>query len=401
MNFTSQASGTPLAALTRSETGRTGRLHAYMPELDGLRAVAILMVVAFHLRLPFCSLGWAGVFLFFVLSGFLITGILLDAKPEPNYFRNFYFRRALRIFPIYYLTLAGLVALALGTHKTVLDLGWYLVYFQNYLLGVTSFQPAFPTAFDHSWSLAVEEQFYFLWPLAVWLLSRRALLALSLVLAVGAAIFRYIVASQSGSFTLAFTPLACVVDSLAAGAILAILLRSRLAEKCGNSLGYAALAVGGGGALFIILHNGLNCFWTNWMGAPSLNHLLLSTLAILFSGLILVALDPKTFLAFLLRLPPLCHLGRISYGLYMYHWPVLLLLPSVLKKCGVETLPLRYWVPLYLAVTYLVALASWQLLEKRVLALKRHFANHAPNREPQTLGRGKNTLRLTEPRPAN
>jgi len=347
-----------------------------MPELDGLRAVAILAVIAFHLRLPFCSLGWAGVFLFFVLSGFLITGILLDSKSQPHYFRNFYARRSLRIFPIYYATLLGVMALAWNRHWTVHDAGWYLLYLQNYLLGVTYFLPEFPAAFDHSWSLAVEEQFYLLWPLAVLLLSRRALLWFCPVLILGAALARYVVAAQTGSFTLAFTPLACVVDSLAAGALLAILRRSPIAEKYGKRAGYAAITVGGGAAAFMVIHSGLERFWTGWMASPSVNHLLLSAMAVMFSGLILVALDQKTYLAALLRIGVLRHIGKISYGLYMYHWPLLLLLPLLLKKIGLETPRFRYWLPIYLTVTYFVALASWHLFEKRMNGLKRYFAHN-------------------------
>ena len=368
------ACGASPEEVARPDPGEAVRLPAYMPELDGLRAMAILTVIAFHIHLPFCSLGWAGVFLFFVLSGFLITGILLDSKQDPHYLRNFYARRALRIFPIYYVTLLGLAALAFCTHRTIHDVGWYLCYLQNYLLGVNSFSPAFPAAFDHSWSLAVEEQFYFLWPLAVLLLSRHLLLGLCLVLLVGAALARYVVAAQTESFSLAFTPLACVVDSLAAGAMVAILRRSPMAGKCGKGVGYAAIAVGGGGAALIIVHNGLDCFWGGWMARPSVNHLMLSALAITFSGLILVALDRTTYLAALLRAGVLRHIGKISYGLYMYHWPLLLLLPLLLKQFGLEPLRFRYWLPVYLAVTYIAALMSWQFFEKRINAMKRHFA---------------------------
>jgi peptidoglycan/LPS O-acetylase OafA/YrhL len=396
MNVESPTCSAPPLPAPLPVAGETGRLPGYMPELDGLRAVAILSVMAFHLQLPFCSLGWAGVFLFFVLSGFLITGILLDAKSDRHYFRNFYARRALRIFPIYYVTLFALVALAIGTHKTIHDAGWYFAYLQNYLLGVNSFLPAFPAAFDHSWSLAVEEQFYLLWPLAVLVLARRALLGLCVALFVGAGMARFAVADLTGSFSLAFTPLACVVDSLAAGAILAVLRRSPAAGACGKGLGYTAVAVGGGSALLIIAHNGLERFWTGWMAGPSINHLLLTSLAILFGGLILVALDRETYLAAVLRLGVLRHLGKISYGLYMYHWPLLLFLPGLLKKCGWDP-RFRYWLPIYLVVTYLVALASWHFFEKKLIALKRHFAGGARAAERQLVAVPNEALRITEP----
>src|SRR5436309_3302352 len=110
-------------------------LPKYIPELDGLRALAIIAVILFHLNIPGFGLGWAGVNLFFVISGFLITGILLDAKETPNYFRNFYVRRALRIFPIYYLSLLALAAAAPIFKWKLDDLPYFLLYVQNYILG--------------------------------------------------------------------------------------------------------------------------------------------------------------------------------------------------------------------------------------------------------------------------
>jgi len=161
-----------------------------MPELDTLRGAAVLLVLFFHgfyfiagaarfhgpVRwfLLFTNMGWTGVNLFFVLSGFLITGILLDSQSHPEYYRNFYLRRALRILPAYYAVL--LVVLAVGrTDLTTRHVSWgffalSLVYLSNVtmLLGV-------PMQYAVLWSLAVEEHFYLLWPAAVRGFSRRAL----------------------------------------------------------------------------------------------------------------------------------------------------------------------------------------------------------------------------------
>jgi peptidoglycan/LPS O-acetylase OafA/YrhL len=113
----------------------------YIPELDGFRAVAVLAVILFHMKIPGFALGWLGVFLFFVISGFLITGILLDSKKNSShYFRNFYIRRILRIFPLYYLSILATIAIGLYFKDKfeLQDTGYYLLYAQNYLLGETT-----------------------------------------------------------------------------------------------------------------------------------------------------------------------------------------------------------------------------------------------------------------------
>ncbi len=155
------------------------------PVLDGVRGIAVLAVLAFHVRGPIPDLAgiawlryplhllsplWSGVDLFFVLSGFLITNILLRARRHPHYFRNFYARRTLRIFPLYYFTLLlhylaelwGPEALS-GPGASRLRL-WYWLYAQNWLGGLYGESLR---AFEHYWSLAIEEQFYLLWPLVV------------------------------------------------------------------------------------------------------------------------------------------------------------------------------------------------------------------------------------------
>lgn len=364
----------PRVLCTSGKTESLSRLPAYMPELDGLRAVAILTVVFFHLQLPYCSLGWGGVNLFFVLSGFLITGILLESKQHQHYFRTFYIRRTLRIFPIYYLTLFSLAVLAKWKGLSIRDVGWFLLYGQNYLLGVKSWVAQFPAAFNHSWSLAVEEQFYLLWPLAVFLLSRRSLVGLCVILIVGAPACRLWVAATTHNPNLAFTPLACTADSLAIGALLSIYYHSAFSQHRTKSLGYLFAGLGGLASLGIIIPQGLQSFWSpNYLSTPSVNHLLFTVMGLFFAGCIMIVLQPKSIWSWILCLPFLRHLGRISYGLYMYHWPVLLFLPMMLKGLGLTGLRIRYSVPLYLIATYLIALGSWHLLEKRVNGLKRYF----------------------------
>src|SRR5689334_6993090 len=151
----------------------------YMPQLDALRALAVLAVMVHHF-LPvdrfippdYITLGFLAVRLFFVLSGFLITGILLSYRSDTrdNALRRFYLRRVLRIFPIYYLTL--FIALALQVRAIQLGAFWHLTYLSNY---VAPFHPEWMGPASHFWTLAVEEQFYFVWPFIVLFVPRKYL----------------------------------------------------------------------------------------------------------------------------------------------------------------------------------------------------------------------------------
>jgi len=163
---------------------RITRAVQQVPELDGLRGVAILMVLLFHFGGPpinlctwLLSYGWAGVDLFFVLSGFLITTILLNTKDSPQYFSSFYGRRVLRIFPLYFMALAlyfhvempWLVSHKQATAVSVGDQLWcwfYLLNWHDVTAGING-------NLSHLWSLSIEEQFYLVWPLAIWRCSRK------------------------------------------------------------------------------------------------------------------------------------------------------------------------------------------------------------------------------------
>src|SRR4051812_8053988 len=185
------------------------QLRPHFPGLDGLRGLAILMVMILHfggtteqgmsgLNLWFSRItgaGWCGVDLFFVLSGFLITGILYDAKGTPGGLRNFYARRVLRIFPLYYATLIVLfVILPLlapgpnpGLDKVALHQGWLWLYLSNFaavFIGDHTFAAGLVQA-GHFWSLAIEEQFYLVWPLIVLTLRRETLINICVAVIVG------------------------------------------------------------------------------------------------------------------------------------------------------------------------------------------------------------------------
>lgn len=211
------------------------RLPSHVLELDGFRAIAVWMVILDHMvdgwKLPaeaftwiprlvwqLIAHGWLGVDLFFILSGFLITGILLQARGKPNYFRNFYGRRALRILPLY-LSCIAVMYLCYGGS-----------YFLLSLLFVANFAPAFGIATPHGpgvfWSLAIEEHFYLVWPLAVRLCTRNALLVGAILIIVISPMLRWWAMNTGLQFVGVYQFSFYRFDGLALGACLAIWARS-------------------------------------------------------------------------------------------------------------------------------------------------------------------------------
>ncbi len=224
------------AATSRPLSGR-------LPGLDGLRGCAILMVMAVHfvgnatprtpadqVVLKLASYGLLGVDLFFVLSGFLITGLLLDAKGDPHYFRNFYARRTLRIFPLYYAVLAilfvllpAVVALPPALEESRVRQAWLWTYTANFLIASES-SWALPYV-SHFWSLAIEEHFYLVWPLVVFAVRRRTLERICLSVITGALALRIALSLQGVSEISISVLTPCRLDAICAGAFLAAFAR--------------------------------------------------------------------------------------------------------------------------------------------------------------------------------
>lgn len=228
--------------------------QARIPELDSFRAIAVLMVLLSHCvygwpippesiswipRLPlvFLSHGWLGVDLFFILSGFLITGLLIDARQQSGYFRNFYARRVLRIVPLYFVCILFMYWAYRG----------YASYFGLSLLFLANFSTYFGVAVPHGpgvfWSLAVEEHFYLIWPLLIRYLSRRVLLWLSLSIVVASPVLRGLgVFAGMDVEGEVYVYSVFRFDGLALGALLAIWFRSPNFTKPG-ALKLAALLI--------------------------------------------------------------------------------------------------------------------------------------------------------------
>jgi len=342
-------------------------LPAYIPELDGLRGLAVLAVVIYHCHprlqgtwIYGASLwGWAGVNLFFVLSGFLITSILLGSREKPQYFRNFYGRRILRIWPVYvlvlvvvYLEAPWFVGLPIG--RAIVTAPWwaYILFIQNL------FHLALPPAIGPTWSLAIEEQYYFLWAPTVRVFKRPAMLAVVLVAAlVASPLFRH-----ANPHWMTPTNTLIHLDGIAWGSLLALgLLTVKLSRRTWLVLGLSGLVVGFTLAATIA-------------GGTSF---LDSALAVCFAGAVLAAIastGAHNPVNAAMRKGPLPFYGKISYGLYMIHIAVFIFFgwfDLMMNDRG--TAGNLAIVGFRLAASTAAATAMWYGFEKQMLKLKRYF----------------------------
>ena len=326
---------------------------------------------------PVLTSGWVGVDMFFVLSGFLITGILLDSRDHPHRIRNFFARRVLRIFPLYYLVLFLLFVVApfFTTNPEILypdsDKPYYVLYVQNLFLPLIEGGDTASLYLSHTWSLAVEEQYYLVWPWLVLFLPRRVLIVLLGLILIAAPIARYLVLSEHPgawkSYWLVYKHTLLHIDGLAVGSLMAILIRSkRVTTHLVRNLS-AVMALITLPYAFWILHKiyaegGIVHYpftpTTPWIGASTF-----SILAIGFGGVLGVTLTQSSkVLDAVLSNPVAVWIGSISYGLYVYHFPVIrALLPYELHPLIAPTL------------TVAIAALSWYLIEKPILKLKSRF----------------------------
>jgi len=199
------------------------RIH--YDSLDGLRGFSALAVLAFHTSIPIFWLGWAGVQFFFCLSGFLITSILIESGKANNYFKIFYARRILRIFPIYFLILFGVFFIAVTLKLNVNDFWLYILYIQNFKLSFQGWSISFPNWLNHTWSLAIEEQFYIFFPFLVYYLSERLLVIACVILIFTAIFTRYFLSVKYPGNSIVWANTLSNLDFLSAGALLSIGLK--------------------------------------------------------------------------------------------------------------------------------------------------------------------------------
>ncbi len=346
-------------------------------ELDGLRGIACLLVLAYHImphRLPW---GWIAVDLFFVLSGYLITGIILNFHQEKHFLFQFYMRRGLRIWPIYFASVLIVAAAAPFLPRPVVPAGlpYLLTYTQNLPLYWSGRVPNFCAYLDHTWSLAIEEQFYLLWPALLMLTGRRGVVPLALALVCGsvcacAAGFHWVLLFARG-------------DGLALGALLAALPLSvgRSDAPAGSARWrtiFAVLSVASGLVFFAVGMAGGLARHT----APRWPALTVFSINLFAFGIVgLVLLERGSGALWVLRRPRLVRIGQLSYGLYMFHYIILGLSDDAAAAAGLGGRPL--WRELLnVALIFGLAALSWRYFERPILALKDRFPYRSATRWP-------------------
>ncbi len=379
-----------------------------LPTLDGVRGIAILMVMEFHLwGLVFdvswrpatlaidqwldriIGVGWSGVDLFFVLSGFLITGILYDTKKSSSFLRTFYARRFLRLAPVFYLFLLFVLFIApfiepidnVAEVEKLRDIQWWMFsYTINIGNGIRQFNAFLPLVYAPFWSLAVEEQFYLVWPFAVLALPRRPLMGLCCVMIVVALAIR--LALTGGFYDNIFANNAAAVlmparmDSLALGALVALAARgTELPSMARVAPGIMVTA----GAFLVVL------FFKNAGLRPTMadvDGVGYTAFAFLYAALLVMVLHAHegSRLYRVLTLAPLRAFGKYSYAMYVFH----LLTALVLMRAFIEyeLTPTLHGsqIPLNIifsatatATTFALAWLSWQLIEQPLLRLKKRI----------------------------
>ena len=363
---------------------RNPRLAGRVPELDGIRGLAILLVLIWHyvaIGLPFetnswqtyllrpLRLTWSGVDLFFVLSGFLIGGILVEAKRSPNYYQTFYLRRAYRILPIYFLWF-GVFLVGLSCARP--DRGhafqaifnrdlpvWvYPVFLQNF--AATHAQTFGPIWMGVTWSLAVEEQFYLLLPFFVQKLNTRGTVVLCLASIVLAPVVRLALTRSGDAFLGPYTLLPCRADALGLGVLVALACRDQRAWiwlSARRRHIKAAFLVMTCGVVFLLFNQRqLFSFGLTWIAG-------FYTLL-----LVLVVVEPGPIAKAVFKSQLLVRLGAIAYAVYLFHQGINAILHWALfgdtETAGWSSLSVT---GLSLIAVLLLATLSWRLMEKPLI----------------------------------
>ncbi len=359
----------------------------YMPQLDGLRAIAVFAVAWSHWMRDYCGglpLGQYGVQLFFVLSGFLITGILLRAKPEPGESRGpvlkqFFIRRALRIFPAYFLVLS--VVWLANFSDTRATIAWHA----SYLTNIQIFLAKSYSPLSHFWSLSVEEQFYLMWPWIVLWTSPRTLLRVLIGMIIGAPFLQVALVRLLPQYeSTVLMPVAA--DALGVGALLALVEGHANWKSTFRPIpGLVCLP------LFLLLQSNYHMTGQTlpWGAEAVRKTVMVVSFTLIISG---AATGYRGPLGWVLSHPLLTGIGKISYGIYLIHN-----FTPDLVTWSLDALQSHHWIAggasefnqlepgwrflAYWDVTLILAGASWWLVERPFLKLKDTWGSREPKRD--------------------
>ena len=377
--------GLPMAEKCKPIMANNLQAHKADPDaghqnaLDGIRGIAVTMVIFFHSIKLGC--GWSGVQIFFVLSGFLITSILLRDSDLPVgfYLKRFYWRRALRIFPLYY-GYVLVMAIIFALFKAPAPFGQDWPYLLTYTLNFRHISPNFGPGiyYGRFWTLAVEEQFYLVWPLLIYFFPRKYFAGLIMAILVIGPVFRGVSAYLLGPFLHSDSLVGQAVyyltpgqmDSFAAGAAIVLF---------GNRLRRRSIAVFIGCTVVLLACGQLNAFLCT--GKLALNHGLGYevnmfrgyqhiwgyTLINFWAGSLILVASSKNWISSLLAFPYLAYLGKISYGMYVYHQ---IILYAGLLRFGSLYMNTRHGFLYYYLAVVLISSLSYRFYESRFLALK-------------------------------
>jgi peptidoglycan/LPS O-acetylase OafA/YrhL len=378
----------------------------YVPELDGLRGLAILLVMLFHFvaimpvgwseRSLACKIigrigasGWCGVDLFFVLSGFLITGILHDTRGSTRYLTTFYARRALRIFPLYYAVLLAVFFVYPWVLPRSAQMPgppdqqwWYWLYCVNFLRalhGPSSCNTS-GLSLEHFWSLAVEEQFYLIWPFVILAFNRLAARRACLIL-VGIAFVSRMIFVLRGDWCAAYMLTPCRIDALAAGSYTALVMRSGATQSMPRLARLGALGSGVILAAFVLRGHGFLL-----LGDPAVQIVGYPLLSVFFVSGVILAVSPSNTGIYkaCLRSSFLAFFGKYSYGIYVYHFLLfgwlrrVLPIDALVTVVGPNVVAVLLYVLICATLSSAVAYLSWNLYERYFVVAKKFFTYSRP-----------------------
>ena len=363
-----------VSAKAEPSVAETSFKLGHRPELDGLRGISILLVLLLHFGVKLLPGGFLGVDIFFVLSGFLITSLLVQEQHRSGKIslRAFYIRRALRLAPalIFYLVILGILALAFMNREKANEIHQGILltlsYVSNWIFALNPRVKIGPLGI--TWSLAIEEQFYLVWPLALSIAFRfkvpRRVIVYTVILAiVSVTLHRQSLVEGGALMRRLYYATDTRADALLVGCLVALLLGWNLIPH--NRivrLGVSVIAAGG----FVLV---AYMATAARMVDPNLYKSLFTMIEVAIGAvLIVLMLWPPGWALVVLRLPPLAWIGRISYGVYLWHWPIReMLCPDVYASS-----PWRLIATAILSVT--VAALSFYFVETPFLRLKEKFA---------------------------